>query len=74
MRAGRDELHPRSAYLRAMLRHRLVPVAMTDLTPATLPYWELRAGTSLVTGVENAFVEAYRDESLQYMLIAADRV
>ncbi|WP_053643141.1 MULTISPECIES: geranyl diphosphate 2-C-methyltransferase [unclassified Streptomyces] len=67
-------IHSRREYLRAMADNRLVPQAVVDLTPATLPYWELRATSSLVTGIEEAFIESYRDGSFQYVLIAADRV
>ncbi|MEV6953166.1 geranyl diphosphate 2-C-methyltransferase [Streptomyces sp. NPDC051183] len=67
-------IHSRREYLRAMADNRLVPQAVIDLTPATLPYWELRATSSLVTGIEEAFIESYKDGSFQYVLIAADRV
>ncbi|MBD0707836.1 MULTISPECIES: geranyl diphosphate 2-C-methyltransferase [unclassified Streptomyces] len=67
-------IHSRREYLRAMADNRLVPQAVVDLTPDTLPYWELRATSSLVTGIEEAFIESYKDGSFQYVLIAADRV
>ncbi|MEV7930058.1 geranyl diphosphate 2-C-methyltransferase [Kitasatospora sp. NPDC088779] len=67
-------IHSRREYLRAMVDNRLVPQAVIDLTPATLPYWELRATSSLVTGIEEAFINSYKDGSFQYVLIAADRV
>ncbi|MER0443795.1 geranyl diphosphate 2-C-methyltransferase [Streptomyces sp. Edi4] len=67
-------IHSRREYLRAMADNRLVPQAVVDLTPATLPYWELRATSSLVTGIEEAFINSYKDGSFQYVLIAADRV
>ncbi|UQX04239.1 geranyl diphosphate 2-C-methyltransferase [Streptomyces sp. RerS4] len=67
-------IHSRREYLRAMADNRLVPQAVIDLTPATLPYWELRAESSLVTGIEEAFINSYKDGSFQYVLIAADRV
>ncbi|MHA6759651.1 geranyl diphosphate 2-C-methyltransferase [Streptacidiphilus sp. PAMC 29251] len=67
-------IHSRKEYLRAMADNRLVPQAIIDLTPATLPYWELRATSSLVTGIEEAFLSSYRDGSFQYLLIAADRI
>lgn len=67
-------IHSRREYLRAMADNRLVPQAVIDLTPDTLPYWELRATSSLVTGIEEAFIESYKDGSFQYVLIAADRV
>ncbi|MEW2555511.1 geranyl diphosphate 2-C-methyltransferase [Streptomyces zhihengii] len=67
-------IHSRREYLRAMADNRLVPQAVVDLTPDTLPYWELRATSSLVTGIEEAFINSYKDGSFQYVLIAADRV
>jgi geranyl diphosphate 2-C-methyltransferase len=67
-------IHSRREYLRAMADNRLVPRTIIDLTPETLPYWELRATSSLVTGIEEAFLSSYRDGSFQYLLIAADRV
>ncbi|MCA1694286.1 MAG: SAM-dependent methyltransferase, partial [Actinobacteria bacterium] len=40
----------------------------------TIPYWELRAQSSLATGIEQPFLTAYREGSFHYLLIAADRV
>lgn len=58
-----------------MARHRLVPVHVEDLTAETIPYWELRKKADhLVTGIEDAFLTAYKNGSFQYLLIAADRV
>ncbi|MEZ0069615.1 hypothetical protein ABIA32_005662 [Streptacidiphilus sp. MAP12-20] len=37
------------------------------------PCWELRAKSHLVTGIERSFLDAYKDGSFQYLLIAADR-
>jgi geranyl diphosphate 2-C-methyltransferase len=68
------DIHPRSTYFRELAAHRLVPVAVADLTAAAIPYWELRARSDLATGIEEKFLSAYRDGSFQYLLIAADRV
>jgi geranyl diphosphate 2-C-methyltransferase len=68
------DIHPRSAYFAAMAAHRLVPMDVIDLTPATIPYWRLRAGSHLATGIEEAFLNAYTDGSFHYLLIAADRI
>ncbi|MER5886697.1 geranyl diphosphate 2-C-methyltransferase [Streptomyces sp. NPDC001941] len=68
------DIHPRSTYFREMANNRLVPTCVVDLTEATIPYWELRAKSSLVTGIEDAFLTAYKNGSFQYLLIAADRV
>ncbi|GAA3240849.1 geranyl diphosphate 2-C-methyltransferase [Nonomuraea helvata] len=68
------DIHPRSTYFKELAANRLVPINVIDLTAATVPYWELRAKTHLATGIEEAFLEAYRDGSFQYLLIAADRI
>jgi geranyl diphosphate 2-C-methyltransferase len=67
-------IHPRSEYFKALAANKLVPIHVVDLTPQTIPYWELRAQSSLATGIEDAFLEGYRDGSFQYLLIVADRV
>lgn len=67
-------IHPRSAYFKAMAANRLVPMHVLDLTAATIPYWELRAKSSVATGIEDPFLTAYREGSFHYLLIAADRV
>jgi len=66
-------VHARSTYFAAMAANNLVPVTVVDLTPQTIPYWELRDTSSVRTGIETAFLSAYRDSSFQYLLIAADR-
>ncbi|MFI6596012.1 geranyl diphosphate 2-C-methyltransferase [Nonomuraea sp. NPDC050536] len=68
------DIHPRSAYFRAMADNRLVPINVVDLTEATIPYWELRAQSTVATGIEEAFLNAYKDGSFHYLLIAADRI
>lgn len=69
------DIHPRSAYFRALARNRLVPVHVQDLTADAIPYWALRRQADhLVTGIEDTFLSAYRNGSFQYLLIAADRV
>jgi geranyl diphosphate 2-C-methyltransferase len=67
-------IHPRSAYFKAMTANNLVPISVIDLTDQTIPYWELRAQSSVATGVEDPFLTAYREGSFHYLLIAADRV
>jgi geranyl diphosphate 2-C-methyltransferase len=67
-------IHPRSAYFKAMAANGLVPINVLDLTAQTIPYWELRAKSSLATGIEEPFLTAYREGSFHYLLIAADRV
>jgi geranyl diphosphate 2-C-methyltransferase len=67
-------IHPRSEYFRAMAANGLVPMEVVDLTAATIPYWELRAQSSVATGIEEPFLTAYKENSFHYLLIAADRV
>jgi geranyl diphosphate 2-C-methyltransferase len=67
-------IHPRSAYFRALAEHGLVPIRVLDLTPRTTPYWELRAQSPVRTGIEEAFLTAYCEGSFQYLLIVADRI
>jgi geranyl diphosphate 2-C-methyltransferase len=68
------DIHPRSTYFKEMASNRLVPISVTDLTAATIPYWELRAKSPVASGIETAFLDAYKGGSFQYLLIAADRV
>ncbi|WP_223166685.1 geranyl diphosphate 2-C-methyltransferase [Nonomuraea sp. SYSU D8015] len=68
------DIHSRSTYFRELVANRLVPISVVDLTAATIPYWELRAKTHLATGIEQSFLDAYKNGSFQYLLIAADRV
>ena len=67
-------IHPRSEYFRALAANSLVPINVIDLTGETIPYWELRAKSSLATGIEEPFLTAYREGSFHYLLIVADRV
>ncbi|MEU6881506.1 geranyl diphosphate 2-C-methyltransferase [Streptomyces sp. NPDC046712] len=67
-------IHPRSAYFRALAENNLVPIEVVDLTAATIPYWELRAKSSVATGIEDPFLMAYKEGSFHYLMIVADRV
>jgi geranyl diphosphate 2-C-methyltransferase len=67
-------IHPRSEYFKALTANNLVPINVIDLTTDTIPYWELRARSSVATGIEEPFLTAYREGSFHYLLIAADRV
>ena len=66
-------IHPQSSYFKAMADTGLVPVKVLDLTPDTIPYWELRDQSPVRTGIEEAFLTAYREGSFHYLLIVADR-
>jgi geranyl diphosphate 2-C-methyltransferase len=68
------DIHPRSQYFKALAANGLVPINVVDLTPATIPYWELRAKSEVATGIEESFLTAYREGSFHYLLIAADRI
>lgn len=68
------DIHPRSEYFRALAANGFAPIKVVDLTEATIPYWELRAKSSVATGVEDPFLTAYKEGSFQYLLIAADRI
>ncbi|GAA5165246.1 methyltransferase domain-containing protein [Pseudonocardia eucalypti] len=67
-------IHPRSQYFKALTANNLVPINVVDLTELTIPYWELRAKSSVATGIEQPFLKAYREGSFHYLLIAADRI
>lgn len=67
-------IHPRSEYFKAMAANDLVPIKVVDLTPDTIPYWELRTKSSVVTGVEEPFLTAYKEKSFHYLLIVAERI
>jgi geranyl diphosphate 2-C-methyltransferase len=67
-------IHPRSEYFKALSDNGFVPINVVDLTAATIPYWELRAQSSVATGIEDPFLTAYREGSFHYLLIAADRI
>jgi geranyl diphosphate 2-C-methyltransferase len=66
-------IHPRSRYFEALSACGLVPAKVVDLTPDTIPYWELRAQSPVQTGIERSFLTAYREGSFHYLLIVADR-
>lgn len=67
-------IHPRSDYFKALAANNLVAIDVTDLTAQTIPYWELRAKSSVATGIEDSFLTAYKEGSFHYMLIVADRI
>jgi geranyl diphosphate 2-C-methyltransferase len=67
-------IHPRSEYFKALASNNLVPISVVDLTAQTIPYWELRAKSSVATGVEEPFLTAYKEGSFHYLLIVADRI
>jgi geranyl diphosphate 2-C-methyltransferase len=68
------KMHRRSTYFAAFAANGLVPYYAQRYTRDAMPYWELRNHSSLRTGVEDAFLEGYRDGSLNYLVVAAERV
>lgn len=68
------DVHARSTYFKALAANGLVPVKVVDLTPLTIPYWELRMQSSVRSGIEQPFLSSYRDSSFQYLMIVADRI
>ncbi|NMM91433.1 SAM-dependent methyltransferase [Rhodococcus sp. SRB_17] len=66
-------IHLRSEYFDALAANGLTPIKVLDLTPDTIPYWELRSHSELATGVENPFLSSYKDGSFQYLLIVAEK-
>jgi geranyl diphosphate 2-C-methyltransferase len=67
-------IHPRSEYFKALATNNFAPIKVLDLTDATIPYWELRVKSSVATGIEDAFLTAYREGSFHYLLIVADYI
>ncbi|MGF1429520.1 geranyl diphosphate 2-C-methyltransferase [Kitasatospora sp. LaBMicrA B282] len=67
------DIHPRSEYFAAMAANGLIPISVVDLTEATIPYWELRAKSEVASGIEDAFLTAYKEGSFHYLMIAADK-
>ncbi len=65
-------MHRRGTYLTALAEHHFVPSAVTDLTDDAIPYWELRSHSIHRTGIEDAFLAAYRQRAATFLLIAAD--
>ncbi len=64
-------VHAQSTYFKALAANDLVPIRVLDLTPQTIPYWAFRQQSSVRTGIEDAFLAAYREESFRYLMIVA---
>ncbi len=65
--------HRRSTYVKALVANGLIPSRITDLTADAIPYWELRSHSRLRTGVEDAFINGYRNNTVNYVVIAAEK-
>jgi geranyl diphosphate 2-C-methyltransferase len=66
-------INRRSDYLRALIDNDLLPSRVTDLTTEAIPYWELRSASRFATGVEQPFIDAYRANLLNYLVIVSER-
>lgn len=67
-------MHRRSTYFEALAASGLVPYRVTRHTEEAVPYWDLRNRSALRTGIEEPFLQGYREGSLDYLLIACERV
>jgi len=65
-------MHERGDYFKALAQHDFVPSAVVDLTTDAIPYWELRTHSTHRTGIEDAFLAAYRRGTASFMLISAE--
>ncbi|ELP65788.1 methyltransferase domain-containing protein [Streptomyces sp. WI04-05B] len=67
-------MHKRSTYFEALAANGLVPYHVRDHTEEAIPYWELREHSELRTGVEAPFLRGFREQSIDYLVIASERV
>ncbi|MGH3776937.1 MAG: SAM-dependent methyltransferase [Pseudonocardiaceae bacterium] len=67
-------IHPRSTYFSALAANGLIPCQVTDLTADAIPYWELRRHSEFRNGIEQAFLSAYQQGFMNFLLIVADRL
>jgi geranyl diphosphate 2-C-methyltransferase len=65
-------MHERGDYFKALAGHGFVPSAVVDLTTDAIPYWELRTHSAHRTGIEDAFLAAYRKGTASFLLISAE--
>ncbi len=66
-------MHQRREYFAALGAGMLVPYEVVDLTAEAIPYWELRTQSIHRTGIEEAFLNAYRQRAANFLLVAAER-
>jgi len=69
-----SRMHRRSTYFSALAETGLVPVSVVDLTSEAIPYWELRTHSSHRTGIEQPFIDAYRANRMNFLLIVAENM
>ncbi|HEU4427089.1 MAG TPA: methyltransferase domain-containing protein [Pilimelia sp.] len=66
-------MHRRSEYFAALAANALVPYQVVDLTTDAMPYWTLRSHSQHRTGIEQAFLNAYRRRAANFLLVATER-
>jgi len=66
-------MHRRSTYFAALAAGGLVPYRVVDLTAEAIPYWELRTHSQHRTGIETAFLNAYRGGAANFLLVGSER-
>jgi geranyl diphosphate 2-C-methyltransferase len=69
-----SRMHRRSSYFAAMAQVGLVPTSVVDLTAEAIPYWELRTHSAHRTGIEQPFIDAYRANEMNFLLIVAEKL
>jgi geranyl diphosphate 2-C-methyltransferase len=67
------QIHRRGTYLKALAESGLVVSRVLDYTQQAIPYWELRSHSKMKTGVEEPFLAGYRNNHLNYVVIAAEK-
>ncbi|MFJ3234035.1 SAM-dependent methyltransferase [Streptomyces sp. NPDC086787] len=63
--------HSRRGYLGSLLDAGFVPYQVDDLTQAAIPYWELRSHSELTTGIEQTYLDGYRNGRISYIRIVS---
>ncbi|RZS33947.1 geranyl diphosphate 2-C-methyltransferase [Herbihabitans rhizosphaerae] len=69
-----SKMHPRSGYFAELAKHGFVPNHVLDFSRDAVPYWELRQLSKHRTGIEDAYLSAYRQNAIQEILVATDYV
>ncbi|GAA1716972.1 SAM-dependent methyltransferase [Fodinicola feengrottensis] len=80
---GRDEIeaidahyvchiHNRSHYFQMLAKHNFVPIRVSNHTVDAIPYFDLRSYSNLAAGVEKPFLDAYRANKMNYIVIVAE--
>ncbi|MEU2801418.1 methyltransferase domain-containing protein [Streptomyces sp. NPDC006863] len=66
-------IHPRSTYVKELVDHDLIPCQITDLSADAIPYWTLRERSSLRTGIETPILASLWSQTINYLLLVAER-